>query len=268
MTSLVKYIHDNANKAIIEKNSHYVFITADGKLVDVFNDICYARLKNTYNCKKKGIRSIRLYFNQHKRDNVDEKAFKAYFKWITKESPWAKGFKSTRNWEKDGISMNCDMPLQYVGGAATALREGYEFPTATLMWWKMVKEYNINPALAHILSNFFTHKHYREGYFTKGGKGHHGALSHSLTKKGIKAYLGNSPNLPKSSTKSNAESFSGIWKLFDAEDCYNLTGVMQEFIQPLYKKQGKGWDVVEALYFDDKFIKAAKQLEKEVMSWQ
>jgi hypothetical protein len=257
--SLIKQVKELAASADIKKNSHYVFTDGKGNLRAYFNDICYARLRSE--C---GITKIRIFFNQHKRDTVNKNSFKRWFNWIVKESFWKDAFLNIRNWEKEGISLNCNLPLAYIGGAATALREGYEYPVATNAWCQMV-DAGIHPAIAHCFSNYYNSLNDKGCYERYGNKGHHGAISNNITLKGVVEYAkGNSAGLPSlKPARKSAGSFYGIWNLFP-QGAYNDYPVL-DIVKKSAIKKGKGWQTEEFYTLSEETINNILAFQKEYL---
>lgn len=257
--SLITIIKEKAAKADISKNSHYVFLTGKGIVKEYLNDICYARFTS-----ESGIVRARVFINQHKRPEVDVSSWKAWFKWVVFESHWSKAFKSVKNWEKEGISLNCTLPADYVGGAITALREGYEFPTNTNVWKKMV-DAGINPYVAHAFSNRYKEQNPKdETLFTFYSKGHHGAISDEITKEGIKKYVEGDFNKKKQPLrKKYRHSFGGIWDMLPRD--YHQKQFTYEFLQTYVKTKGEGWHRQSFIPLNDAVISAIKSFEQELL---
>lgn len=264
--SLIKTLHENVKNIDMAKNSHYVFIR-NGELVNQLNDICYARLQKGYNDKNK-ITSLRIFINQHKRKTVNALSWKRWMKWVTKESMWKSAFINTRNWEKDGISINCSLPLDFVGAAITVLREGYEFPVCTDAWCKLVDN-GITPALAHVFCDLMRDKANKnaDNEYLPGNKGHHGALSYRMEKEEIVRYLKGEPYKTNRKPMNVAcGSFQGVWKLFSRSEGYDVNGFVHSFCKKYYVKKGEGWKATTTLVVNEKFYSDVLSLQKELLN--
>lgn len=161
-------VKPKANKVVIPKidvaqvcgdNSSYAYITSGGKFISQYKDVCFARF-NVYAASAKpehqGIVKGKLYIAPVKM-STDKKLFvlqRRYIHWVIKRSPFRFAFKNTKkNFWKDGVDINCNMPHPYVVGAMIAVRESWEFSERVIRWTNLQKKAGISPELAFYLVN-------------------------------------------------------------------------------------------------------------------
>lgn len=222
-------------------NSHYLFLLKNGEIKEHFNDVCYARFYSLHS----PIIKARLFINQNLRNDFKSKEKKRmlfrWFDWVVNESSWKDAFisKNRNYYLKKGLSLNCNEPLVYLVGAATTLREGWEYPTQLELWDKLVKE-GVEPHLAHIFSSCCSEinkSNYR--WVNNSIKGGHGSISINWDAVAYreKKFLNGVYYLP---SNIDSKSYRGINSLYsgkkDIKHCA-VTKVMQiktSFKQDLY----------------------------------
>ncbi len=232
------------------KNCNYVFIDGKGEKHIHISDVCFARFQNGY-----GIKKAVMLINQHEKPSTYSdnhkymgnakfrKQLREYIMWVVKKSPFRFAFiNGKKDFFKEGLKLNCNVPHKYVFGACTAIREGWEFPWR-VEWWHKAIEKGLSPELAYYAAS---HTGINSGFTGNSG---HSVLTQNVNTGAIKWFKDLTLDSVKAISKSmsnSASSIYGVGILFAGKGGVSFTNKLKGYC----KKTGEGWDVRYVLDLD------------------
>ena len=184
--SLIKIVKE-VGRISTNSVSHYVFTDGEGKIHKQFNDICFARFRSL-----SGIKKARMLINQDKDERrvaVKDftESFKKFFSYITKRSMFRDAFLNRcRNWEVNGIGLNCSLTPTQLIAAMTALRSGYERPSLSVSFAKL-SESGFTEDEAFVLSNILDYKG-GDSFEIRNGLSGHGIWCYTISLMELRKY--------------------------------------------------------------------------------
>ncbi len=239
-------------KAEVGGTSHYIFPGINGEIVYHINDACYARMvqfqPGQYYGEGIGIEEVRVLINQYKKFTPEyQKAYFEYVDFIVNRSPYKDIILTKRNWKIWGFAFDTNYTPSHVLSAATALRQGCEYPP-TLKTFHQLKG-KIGEQKAFIMSCLFGYNPEKKEFHSHSLGGHGVLYQNYIPMSSFKVLCeGKLPGegaIPAENSKPMKEK-SGGWRIhiLHGQDTTKVKkeGNVWSEQQKLGKKVGEGWE--------------------------
>lgn len=225
--------------------SRYHFYTGKGEYQAHLDDICFARFRSD-----KGIKEARVLITQCKKDDEKGKLIKkivTHFKHCFTNS--------SQDFFNEGLSVNTKCSHKQIFFVLTLIRSCYEFNEYAEIVNILIKG-GIPFENALMVAYLFKQTKDKKFYLTEG-YGHHGALPHGFTPKGVFHVNTCFDVLAGTPSNKDATKLYGMWDIFRKQIRNEVS--LYSTLAPLQIEKGNGWDIKRTIDIN-KCIPVIKEL--------